>query len=155
MSIKYDLHETCVCFRYIDNECNIKRDLRMSCAALLPVVFLTKIPAEYASFEGLSEPELDKTMEVKTSINVLNTLEDIFINDIDNTVEPEEESTMSKMFEDLVSGSGSEEETENDMTKDNGDEMMSGIDPGLLETSNSTVPAKNDVEIFRFKIFFC
>ena len=94
-------------------------------------------------------------MEVKTSINVLNTLEDIFINDIDNTVEPEEESTMSKMFEDLGSGSGSEEETENDMTKDNGDEMMTGIDPGLLETSNSTVPAKNDVEIFRFKIFFC
>ena len=79
MSIKYDLHETCVCFRYIDNECNIKRDLfitvSMSCAAFLPVVFLTKVPAEHASFEGLSEPEFDKTMEVKTSINVLNTLE--------------------------------------------------------------------------------
>merc|ERR1712045_1023105 len=96
---------------FLGNECNIKRDLRMSCAALLPVVFLTKIPAEYASFEGLSEPEFYKTMEVKTSINVLKTLEDIFINDIDNTVEPEEESTMSKMFEDLGSGSGSEEET--------------------------------------------
>ena len=93
-------------------------------------------------------------MEVKTSINVLNTLEDIFINDIDNTVEPEEESTMSKMFEDLGSGSGSEEETEDNMIKDYGDEMMTGIDPGLLETSNSTVTAKNDVEIFRFKIFF-
>ena len=140
---------------FLGNECNIKRDLRMSCAALLPVVFLTKIPVEHASFEGLSEPELDKTMEVKTSINVLNTLEDIFINDIDNTVESEEESTMSKRFEDLGSGSGSEEETEDNMTKDNGDEMMTGIDPGLLETSNSTVPAKNDVEIFRFKIFFC
>ena len=150
MSIKYDLHETCVCFRYIDNECNIKRDLfitvSMSCAAFLPVVFLTKVPAEHASFEGLSEPEFDKTMEVKTSINVLNTLEDIFINDIDNTVEPEEESTMSKMFEDLGSGSGSEEETEDNMTKNNGDEMMTGIDPGLLETS---VTAENDVEIFR------
>ena len=137
----------------LGNECNIKRDLKinflpfsMFSAAFLPVVFLTNIPAEHASFEGLSEPKYDKNMEIKSSINVLNTLEDIFINDIDNTVESEEESTMSKMFEDLGSGSGSEEETEDNMTKNNGDEMMTGIDPGLLETS---VTAENDVEIFR------
>ena len=89
------------------------------------------------------------TKDVKTSITVMNTLENI-IDEIDYIMDPEEDGLMVKMGEDFGSGGGSGEETVKEITEDPTDEMMTGIDPGLLEPSNDAIIVNNDVEILRF-----
>ena len=95
------------------------------------------------------EPYFETTKDVKTSITVMNTLENI-IDEIDYIIDPEEDGVMVKMGEDLGSGGGSGEESVKEITEDPTDEMMTGIDPGLLEPSNDAIIVNNDVEIFRF-----
>ena len=87
------------------------------------------------------EPEpFEITKNVKTSITVLNTLENI-INEHDYLMDPNEDGEMVTLDEDLGSGSG-------DNPMDN--KKMTGIDPGLLESSNDAVIVNNDVELIRF-----
>ena len=86
------------------------------------------------------EPNFEITKDVKTSITVLNTLENI-INEHDYLMDPNEDSEMVTLDEDLGSGSG-------DNPMDN--KKMTGIDPGLLESSNDAVIVNNDVELIRF-----
>ena len=106
---------------------------------------------EFIEPEPEPEPEqnFETTKDVKTSINVMNTLENI-INEIDYIMDPEEDGVMVKMAEDLGSGGGSGEETGKAVTEDPTDEMMTGIDLGLLEPSNDAIIVNNDVEILRF-----
>ena len=104
---------------------------------------------EFIEPEPEPEPNFETTKDVKTSINVMNTLVNI-INEIDYIMDPEEDGVMVKMAEDLGSGGGSGEETFKEITEDPTDEMMTGIDPGLLEPSNDAIIVNNDVEILRF-----
>ena len=104
---------------------------------------------EFIEPEPEPEPNFETTKDVKTSINVMNTLVNI-INEIDYIMDPEEDGMMVKMAEDLGSGGGSGEETGKAVTEDPTDEMMTGIDLGLLEPSNDAIIVNNDVEILRF-----
>ena len=99
--------------------------------------------------EPVQQPNFATTKDVKTSINVMNTLVNI-INEIDYIMDPEEDGVMVKMAEDLGSGGGSGEETDKEITEDPTDEMITGIDPGLLEPSNAAIIINNDVEVLRF-----
>ena len=96
---------------------------------------------KYIKPEPEPEPEpFEITKNVKTSITVLNTLENI-INEHDYLMDPNEDGEMVTLDEDLGSGSG-------DNPMDN--KKMTGIDPGLLESSNDAVIVNNDVELIRF-----
>ena len=83
----------------------------------------------------------------------MNTLENI-ITETDYILDPEQDGLMLKMTEDLGSGGGSGEKTDSEVTQDPTDEMMTGIDPGLFESSNDAIIVNNDVELFRSLLSF-
>ena len=99
--------------------------------------------------ESVQKPNFATTKDVKTSLTVMNTLVNV-INEMDYIMDPEEDGVMVKMAEDLGSGGGSGEETDKEITEDPTDEMITGIDPGLLEPSNAAIIINNDVEVLRF-----
>ena len=115
--------------------------------ALFPGFFLNKVLDEnkYIETEPKPEPNFKTTKDVKTSITVMNTLENI-INEHDYLMDPDEDGVMVNLAEDLGSGGGSGESPV--------DEKMIGIDPGLLESSNDAIIVNNDVELLRFS-FSC
>ena len=106
--------------------------------ALFPGFFLTNVLDE--NIEPEPEPNFEITKDVKTSITVMNTIENI-LNEHDYLLDPDEDGEMVTLDEDLGSGSG-------DNPMDN--KKMIGIDPGLLESSNDAVIVNNDVELIRF-----
>ena len=120
--------------------CKNMIDCRSFYLALFPGFFLNKVLDENKYIEPEPEPNFEITKDVKTSITVMNTLENI-INEHDYLMDPNEDSEMVTLDEDLGSGSG-------DNPMDN--KKMTGIDPGLLESSNNAVIVNNDVELIRF-----
>ena len=113
--------------------------------ALFPGFFLNKLLDEKKFIEPEPKPNLKTTKDIKTSITVMNTLENI-IDEHDYLMDPDEDGVMVKLAEDLGSGGGSGESPV--------DEKMIGIDPGLLESSNEAIIVNNDVELLRFS-FSC
>ena len=123
--------------------------------ALFPGFYQYNVSDENENIEPEPEPEpyLETTEDVKTSITVMNTLENINT-ETEYIMDPEQDGLMLKMTEDLGSGGGSGEKTDSEITQDPTDEMMTGIDPGLFESSNDAIIVNNDVELFRSLLSF-
>lgn len=151
----------------VDKSCHYLEKIELQCPfslALFPGFYQYNVLDENEYIEPEPEPYLETTEDVKTSITVMNTLENI-ITETDYILDPDEDGLMLRMTEDLGSGGGSGaplpplpplpvEETDTEITQDPTDEMMTGIDPRLLESTNDAIIVNNDVEIFRFLLSY-